>query len=197
MTDHLRTIIREGYGIRLVPMNEGHAHLCVGQIDPALFRYFTIGGPREDSLLGWSNFLRAIYAADAVAAYAIIDPTTDQILGGTSYMEIRPAQRTIEVGFSWIRPEFQRTHVNPAAKYLMLTTAFDEYEMNRVQLKCDNRNEQSKANILKLGAKFEGVLRQHIIMVDGFIRDTAMFSIIRAEWPDVRAGLLNRLPHLP
>ena len=81
MTDHLRTITREGYGIRLEPMNEGHAHLCVGQIDPALFRYFTIGGPKEDSILGWSNFLRAIYAADAVAAYAIIDPTTEQILG--------------------------------------------------------------------------------------------------------------------
>jgi N-acetyltransferase len=193
LTEHLRGLVREGYGVRLEPMRAEHAELCVGKVDPGLFRYFIGGGPQTDDLEGWADFLMSVAGASGVAAYTILDSKTGGLRGGTAYLDIRPQHKALEIGFSWVVPAWQRTFVNPAAKFLMLTTAFDEYELNRVQLKCDNRNEQSKANILKLGAKFEGVLRQHVVMADGFIRDTAMYSIIHAEWPDVRDGLLQRL----
>ena len=193
MIEHLTSLTREGYGVRLEPLSLEHADQVVGKVDPGLFRYFPSGGPSLPTRDSWRAFFHDLMTMTNAASYAIVDETTREIRGGTSYLDVRETHKGLEIGCSWVMPDFQRTHVNPAAKLLMLITAFDELEFNRVQLKCDNRNEQSKANILKLGAKFEGILRQHIIMHDGFVRDTAMFSILHPEWPEVRERLLARL----
>jgi RimJ/RimL family protein N-acetyltransferase len=122
---------------------------------------------------------------------------TGQSVGVTCYMDIRPAHRGLEIGSTWIARPYQGTRVNPESKYLLLRHAFENLGAVRVQLKTDGRNRQSQAAIAKLGAQREGVLRKHLILQDGYIRDTVMFSIIAEEWPAVKAGLETRLGYAP
>jgi N-acetyltransferase len=127
--------------------------------------------------------------------FVFIDRSDGHVLGSSSYLDIRPQHRTLEIGSTWIGHQFQGTFVNPEAKLLMLRHAFEDLGCVRVQLKSDARNVQSRAAMTKLGAKFEGILRKHMINPDGFVRDTAMFSIIAEEWPQVRQSLEERLAH--
>jgi RimJ/RimL family protein N-acetyltransferase len=124
---------------------------------------------------------------------AILDRTTGRAVGTSSYLDAQPEHRGVEIGFTWIAPAHRGTSVNPESKLLMLSHAFDEKGAERVQLKCDARNTQSQAAIARLGAVREGVLRKHRVLPDGFVRDTVMFSITRAEWPGVREGLGARI----
>jgi RimJ/RimL family protein N-acetyltransferase len=98
-----------------------------------------------------------------------------------------------EIGSTWLAASAQATHVNPEAKLLMLTKAFDGWGVHRITFKTDARNERSRRAIARLGAQFEGVRRAHRLAYDGTVRDSAYFSIVRAEWPAVRAGLEARL----
>jgi RimJ/RimL family protein N-acetyltransferase len=100
---------------------------------------------------------------------------------------------TAEIGSTWLAQSVQATHVNPEAKLLMLTHAFDGWGVHRITFKTDARNERSRAAIARLGAQFEGIRRAHRLAYDGTVRDSAYFSIVQAEWPDVRAGLEARL----
>ena len=118
-------------------------------------------------------------------------------VGVTTYMEIRPAHRGLEIGSTWLARPAQGTAINPEAKYLLLRHAFETLGAVRVQLKTDGRNLQSQRAIAKLGALREGVLRRHMILPDGYIRDTVMFSVIAEEWPAVKAGLEARLGYVP
>lgn len=115
-----------------------------------------------------------------------------QVVGSTRFGEIDSAHRTLEIGWTWIAPDFQRTRLNTEAKFLLLRHAFEELRALRVQLKTDERNERSKAAILRIGAVYEGTLRNHKISQHGFNRNTAMFSIIDSEWPVVK-GRLEKL----
>jgi RimJ/RimL family protein N-acetyltransferase len=108
-------------------------------------------------------------------------------------MDIRPKHMGLEIGTTWIGRAHQGTKVNPESKLLLLAHAFERLGCERVQLKTDGRNLQSQHAIEKLGAVKEGVLRKHMIMPDGFVRDTVMYSIVAAEWPDVKRGLEARL----
>jgi RimJ/RimL family protein N-acetyltransferase len=118
-------------------------------------------------------------------------------VGTTSYFDIRPEHRGLEIGYTWLGKAYQGTHINPENKYLLLRHAFETLGAIRVQLKTDRRNLQSQAAIAKLGAKLEGTLRKHSIMEDGYIRDAVMFSVIDLEWPEVKAGLERRLGYVP
>ena len=115
----------------------------------------------------------------------------------TSYLDIRPRDLGVEIGFTWIAASCQRTAVNPESKYLLLRHAFDDQKAQRVQLKTDLRNVQSQKALEKLGAVREGVLRKHMMRPDGHLRDTVMYSIIAEEWPQVCAGLEARLGYVP
>ena len=112
-----------------------------------------------------------------------------RVVGSTRYMNIDAANHRVEIGTTWIAKSWQRTFVNTHAKLLMLQHAFEVLGCNAVELRTHRLNDQSRAAIERLGAKLDGILRQHMIMPDGHIRDTAVYSIMRDEWPEVKAKL--------
>lgn len=124
---------------------------------------------------------------------ADVSPAFDRIVGTTRFYEIKPADRGAAIGYTWLSASVQRSPVNTEAKLLLLTHAFENWSCIRVELITDVLNQQSRAAILRLGAKEEGVLRSHMIMPNGRIRDSVYFSIIAEEWPEVRAGLIRKL----
>ncbi|MDQ3139246.1 MAG: GNAT family N-acetyltransferase, partial [Pseudomonadota bacterium] len=124
--------------------------------------------------------------------YAVRDLASGALAGTTSFLKIDPDHRKLEIGFTFFRPEFRGTMVNPETKLLMLGAAFDAGCL-RVQFSVDTRNARSQAAVAKLGAVREGTVRRHLITWTGHRRDTALFSIIDDEWPAVRARLEARL----
>ncbi|WP_407571209.1 GNAT family N-acetyltransferase [Deinococcus altitudinis] len=112
-----------------------------------------------------------------------------ELAGSTRYLEMRPAHRGLEIGSTWLAPAFMRTGANRAFKRLAMAHAFEESGMARVQIKTDIRNVRSQTAIERLGAVREGVLRQHMVRPDGTMRDTVMYSVIRAEWPEMKERL--------
>lgn len=125
--------------------------------------------------------------------FTIFDKARNAIVGSTRYTEINEANRKLEIGYTWLARSAQRTAINTEAKYLLLKHAFEYLKCVRVELVTDVLNERSRAAILRIGAKQEGVLRNHMIMPNGRIRDSVCFSIIEAEWPGVKERLLARL----
>jgi RimJ/RimL family protein N-acetyltransferase len=141
--------------------------------------------------------MRKTLAMEGRLPFAIVLRETGQPVGSTSYFDIRPAHRGLEIGYTWYAQAYQGTHINPENKYLLLRHAFETLGAVRVQLKTDKRNLRSQHAIAKLGAKLEGTLRKHTILENGYIRDTVMFSITDDEWPEVKAGLEARLGYVP
>ena len=131
-------------------------------------------------------------------AFAVIDDETDKVLGTTSYHDIVPAIRRVEIGYTWYAKSMQRTHVNTSAKLLLLAHAFGTLACHVVGWRTDNFNFASQRAIERLGAKKDGVIRGHALRRDGTIRDTVMYSMRSGEWPEVRAQLLYLLEqHAP
>ncbi len=135
--------------------------------------------------------------ADAAAGKALpfvtIDRQSGRIIGSTRFANIDAANRRVEIGWTWLTPAFQRTRANTEAKHLMLAHAFDVWKCVRVELKTDVLNEKSRAAMLRIGAREEGVLRKHVIAYGGRFRDTVYYSILDNEWPAVDAGLQRLL----
>ena len=123
-------------------------------------------------------------------AFAVVDDATGTVLGTTSYHDILPAVKRVEIGWTWYRKSAQRSHVNTTAKLLMMGHAFDQLGCNVVGWRTDNYNFASQRAIERLGAKKDGVIRGHALRRDGTIRDTVMYSMRAGEWPEVRAQLL-------
>ncbi|HEV7180673.1 MAG TPA: GNAT family protein [Candidatus Baltobacteraceae bacterium] len=125
--------------------------------------------------------------------FAIVDESTDQAVGSTRYANIVAQHNRLEIGWSWIAVSHQRTRANTEAKFLMLCHAFDTLGVNRVELKTDVLNEQSRRAIERLGAVQEGVFRRHVITASGRVRDTVYYAITDVEWPSVKARLETML----
>lgn len=138
-------------------------------------------------------YVEALSRLSDVLAFAMVLQEEGSAVGVSTYMDIRPEHLGLEIGRTWIGRDHQGTRVNPGAKLLMLRHAFETLGCQRVQLKTDLRNTQSQRAIEKLGAVKEGVLRKQMVMPDGFVRDTVMYSITADEWPAVEARLLERL----
>jgi len=187
----LRPITLTGNFVTLLPLDESHAAAVAACSPPELFAYHF--PPPEFTPAGFIALIRWLNTAPGYLPFAIRENATEQIVGVTSYLDIRPEHRGLEVGFTWITPSKQRTKVNPESKYLLLKHAFEDQQALRVQLKTDLRNTQSQRAIEKLGAVREGVLRKHMIRPDGYVRDTVMYCVTCDEWPAVRAGLECRL----
>jgi RimJ/RimL family protein N-acetyltransferase len=126
-------------------------------------------------------------------AFAVIEDATGDVLGSTSYHDILPGVKRLEIGYTWYARRAQRTHVNTACKMLLLAHAFDTLGCNVVGWRTDNFNFASQRAIERLGARKDGVLRGHALRRDGTIRDTVMYSLTCGEWPEVRAHLAWRL----
>ena len=144
--------------------------------------------PRESVRL-WCERSTAVVPRGEGVAFAVIDVTRGEAVGGTTYMDISRPDRRLEIGSTWLGRAVWRTAINTECKFLLLRHAFETLEMNRVQLKTDARNVRSQTAIARLGAVREGVLRSHMVMPDGWVRDTVIFSIVASEWPAVKARL--------
>jgi aminoglycoside 6'-N-acetyltransferase/ribosomal-protein-alanine N-acetyltransferase len=184
--------ILEGRFVRLSPMGMARFDALFEATAPDTFVYFP-GGPRAWSRESFRGFVEGMLGETNRWMMLVEEPGTGRVLGSSSFMDMRAAHLGLEIGSTWYSPHARGTLVNPECKLLMLAHAFDVLGCERVQLKCDWRNERSKRAIAKMGATFEGVLRKHMVMPDGFVRDTAMFSVIKSEWPGVRARLEQRL----
>jgi RimJ/RimL family protein N-acetyltransferase len=177
---------------RLEPIEERHRDdlLAAAAQDPATFRY--MGADLSVGAAIWPAYLADALRPDYVA-WATVDAATGRAIGSTRFGDISPADGRVEIGWTWVAPSHQRTATNTEAKLLQLSYAFDDLGATRVALKTDGRNERSQRAIERIGGVHEGVLRKHIRLPDGYLRDTVYYSILAEEWPAVKERLEARL----
>ncbi len=197
----LGPVTLSGKHIRLEPLSRDHARalLAVAQA-PEIWTWMSALPVTPASMEAWIAEALGAQERGLEYPFTVIQAGNDRVVGSTRYMEVQAASKGVEIGWTWYAPDTWGTVVNPEAKYLLLRHAFEEWGAIRVQLKTDLKNVRSQAAIKKLGAKEEGILRSHRFRRDGTIRDSVIFSIIREEWPVVKAALEERLggaPDLP
>jgi RimJ/RimL family protein N-acetyltransferase len=179
----------------LEPLAPGHeAGLRAAGADASVWTYAPEGvnlPPAEHFAKWFARSLGQVGSA-TVLPFAVRDGL-GALVGSTRYLNYEPAHRRVEIGNTWYMPSARHTRINAACKLLLMKHAFDVLRVDRLELKCDARNVPSRGAIAKLGAKEEGTLRKHMVLGDGFTRDTVYFSVLRAEWPAVEAGLLARV----
>jgi len=149
---------------------------------------------------GIESYIEAALTGHALGKelpFVIINKSSGEVVGTTRFYDISIPDRKAAIGYTWLSRAAQRTAINSEAKLLLLTYAFETWECVRVELITDVLNEQSRAAILRLGAKQEGILRKHLILHSGRARDSVVFSIIDSEWPQVKAGLRAKLQRQP
>lgn len=188
-----------GRHVRLEPLSLDHIPaLHRAARDPELWRFVPVpsGSPSPaDSLEGMEAYVRAALAArEAGEAHPFVIRTTDgTVAGSTRYYALSPAHRNLEIGYTWLEPSWWRTPVNSECKLLLLRHAFDVLHCLRVALRTDARNVRSRRAIERLGAVQEGILRKHMVLADGHVRDTVYYSLTDAEWPAARQFLESAL----
>jgi RimJ/RimL family protein N-acetyltransferase len=176
------------------PLREDHlADLALVAFDAPLWQWTIMGPQDEAGLRRWVETALANQEAGTERPFATIDLATGRAVGSSRFMSIVPEHRRLEIGWTWIGTGYQRTGSNREAKLLQLTHAFETLGANRVEFKTHARNEQSRNALAGIGATFEGVFRNHTIMPDGSLRDSAYFSVIVEEWPGVKAALIAGL----
>lgn len=190
----LAAAILERGTVRLEPFEAHHrvALAAVAAAEPEIFRHIPF--PVEKHGYGaWFDYLRADQAAGRSIPHVVL--WSGRVVGQSCYLNIRPREAGVEIGSTWYAGEAQGTEVNPTCKLLLIGNAFAQ-GAERVELKTDALNARSRAAMLKMGAVFEGIHRKHMRRADGSLRDTAWFSVVRDEWPGVKAGLEARLAAL-
>ena len=187
-------IVIEGQHVRLEPLTHGHTEsLIAAANDGDIWKSDVTVVPSADNISKYIyDALRGLERGNELP-FAISSKATGDVVGTTRFYEIMPADRRVAIGYTWLARSAQRTPVNTETKLLLLHHAFDYWKCVRVEFITDVLNEQSRAAILRLGAKQEGILRSHMIMPSGRIRDSVFFSIIAEEWPEVRARLEAKL----
>jgi len=187
-----------GRHVRLEPLSlRHHDALCQVGLDEELWRWIPAPVRTPDEMRAYIETALREQAAGTALPFATIDQSSGRAIGSTRYGNIDRANRRVEIGWTWVAVPWQRTAANTEAKYLMLRHAFETLGSIRVELKTDSLNEGSRNAILRLGAKEEGTLRNHMITASGRIRHTVYFSVTDAEWPAVRTSLLEKLARFP
>ena len=146
-----------------------------------------------ETSLDWLKYSHEMAEKGLHLPFAIFDNEAQKLVGSTRFCSINKEDRNLEIGFTFITPKFQRTHINTHAKYCLLKHAFEDLNAIRVEFKTHEKNEKSRNAISRLGAKFEGILRNQRILSDGSFRNTAIFSIIDSEWTAVKDNLETKL----
>lgn len=183
-------VVLTGRRVRLEPLSIEHLDdlVRVG-LDPAIWA-LTIARPTDRA--GIETWLRAAVAngeAGIDVPFATVELASGRAVGSSRFMSIVPDHRRLEIGWTWLGGDYQRTGLNREAKFLQLGHAFDALGANRVEFKTDARNAKSRAALLGIGATFEGIFREHMIMPTGPLRDSAWYSVVSTEWPMVRDRL--------
>jgi N-acetyltransferase len=181
-----------GRHVRLEPIEERHREdlLAAAAEDPETFRY-TLSELWRGGV-AWPAFLADALRPEFVT-WATVLVSTGRAIGSSRFGDISPADGRLEIGWTWIAPSHQGTAANTEAKLLQLTYAFEELGATRVALKTDARNERSQRAIERIGGVREGVLRHHMRLPDGHLRDTVYYSILAEEWPEARRRLRERV----
>jgi RimJ/RimL family protein N-acetyltransferase len=198
----VRPVTLEGRRIRLEPLSADHLDdLARVAFDASIWRW-TIARPIDDAgLRAWLDTALEHAAEGSEVPFASVDRSSGRAVGSTRYLSIVPEHRRLEIGWTWLGGDFQRTGLNREAKLLQLGHAFEALEALRVEFKTHASNDRSRTALLGIGTTFEGVFRRHMIMPDGSRRDSAYYSVIVDEWPAVKARLLAGLgdagPALP
>jgi N-acetyltransferase len=194
MWENLASVM-EGEIVRLEPLTRGHEkELFTAAGDERVWRWmpYDPSGSRE-SFRAWLDDALAATSAGTEAAFATVDVATGKPVGSTRYLALRPEHRGLEIGWTWLAPTHWQTGANVEAKLLMLEHAFERLGCLRVEFKTDSRNERSRAALAALPAKFEGIFRKHMLVRGGERRDSAYYSVIDDEWPEVRENLGRRI----
>lgn len=184
----------EGERVVLEPLEAAHAdELWEAAQAPEPWRWLAHLNKSREFFDLWMEITLAAAAEGHEGPFAVRRRADDTVVGSSRFMAARPADRVIEIGWTWFNPSVWRSGINLETKLLMLGDAFERLECVRVELKTDARNERSRTAIAALPAQFEGVLRKHMIVPDVGQRDTAYFSVLDEEWPTVRTNLERRL----
>ncbi len=184
-------VILSERGIQLVPLTLGHEDgLRAAAMDGELWRLRVTSVPEPDQTRRYIEDALAMREAGNRLAFAVLDAASGTVLGSSSYHDILPAVKRVEIGYTWYAARCQRTHVNTTCKLLLMGHAFDTLGCHVVGWRTDNFNYASQRGIERLGAHKDGVIRGHALRRDGTIRDTVMYSMRAGEWPEARAQLL-------
>jgi RimJ/RimL family protein N-acetyltransferase len=180
----------EGRRVRLEPLAQGHlgALTQVG-LDEELWRWIPTPVRTQEDMAAYIKTALQEQERGVSLPFAILEKATGRAIGSTRYGSIDRVHHRVEIGWTWVARDWQRTATNTEAKYLLLRHAFETLGCLRVELKTDSLNEKSRAAILRIGAKEEGIFRNHMITSSGRIRHSVYFSIIESEWPTVKAQL--------
>ena len=181
-------------GLALVPLSLDHeAGLRAAAADGELWQLRVTSVPEPEQTRAYIEAALQMRQDGHRFAFAVTDEATGTVLGSTSFHDILPAVKRVEIGYTWYAKRCQRSHVNTTCKLLMLTHAFEALGCRTVGWRTDNYNFASQRAIERLGAKKDGVIRGHAMRRDGTIRDTVMYSLTAGEWPEVKAHLLYLL----
>ncbi|MEO6859733.1 MAG: GNAT family protein [Solirubrobacteraceae bacterium] len=161
--------------------------------DAGMFAWMPVDMTSPEALRAWLSTTLTSAEADREVPFAIRDARTGEVVGSTRFLELRFEHLRAEIGWTWVRRSSWSTGINVETKLLLLSQAFDQAGLRRVEFKTDARNERSRGALLALGASFEGILRKHMVVRDGGPRDSAYFSVIDDEWPALRGRLEHRV----
>ncbi len=191
----VRPVVLSGKHVRLEPMSEAHvsglAEIGIGH----KFWDFMVYGNIEsiEDMHDWVLDIMSRSEKGTDLPFVVIHLASGRVAGATRYLNIMPKDRGLEIGGTWYGIDFQRTAVNTECKYLLLSHAFEKLGAIRVQLKADLRNERSQKAMERIGAKKEGILRNHMILPNGMYRDTVLYSIIDTEWEQIKTKLATMM----
>jgi len=178
----------------LEPLEPAHAEgLWEAAQAPEIWRWLARVGSSREYFDRWFELSLTAHEAEEEGVFAVRDRRRGEIVGSSRYLAVRPADRALEIGWTWFQPAVWRTGLNVEVKLLLLAHAFEDLGCVRVELKTDARNERSRAAMAAIPARFEGVLRNHMIVPGVGQRDSAFYSVIDSEWQAVRANLERRL----
>lgn len=184
----------EGEHVRLEPLSMAHLPRLVEiGMDGDIFRWSTQPAQTPEDTPNFVETALREQSNGTSLTFATVERNSGLAVGSTRFLNIDRGHRRAEIGATWIAPTWQRTAVNTEAKYLMLRLAFDSWGCNRVEFKTDSLNERSRRAILRIGAKKEGILRNHMVMASGRLRHSVYLSVIRGEWLEVKAALEAKL----
>lgn len=196
MTEEIKVVpvTLEGRHVRLEPLSrERLIGLAAVGLDEDLWRWIPSQVRTREDMAAYIETALEEQERGVSLPFALVEPSTEREIGSTRYGNIDRTHRRVEIGWTWVAREWQRTAVNTEAKYLLLQHAFETLGCIRVELKTDSLNERSRAAILRIGARQEGIFRNHMITSSGRIRHTVYFSIIDSEWPAVKVRLEEML----
>ncbi|TMF34970.1 MAG: GNAT family N-acetyltransferase [Chloroflexi bacterium] len=192
--DRVEPVTLAGRIVRLEPLELEHVpRLADVGLDPAIWRWTIARPTSEADLRDWAETTIRARDAGTELPFVTLEAATGRPIGSSRYLNIVLEHRRLEIGWTWIAPAWQRTGANREAKLLMLTYAFETLGCRRVEFKTDSLNAPSRTALLGVGATFEGIFRNHMVMPDGRMRHSAYYSVIDDEWPAVKAGLERSL----